>query len=36
MKTVKAIRVEIFPSPYMESVDFYKVRFELEAMKENE
>jgi len=31
MKTVKAIKVEIFPSPYMESVDFYKVRFEIEV-----
>ena len=31
MKTVKAIRVEIYPSPYMESVDFYKVQFEIEV-----
>ncbi len=31
MKTVKAIKVEVFPSPYMESVDFYKVRFEVEV-----
>ena len=31
MKTVKSIKVEIFPSPYMESEDFHKVRFEVEV-----